>query len=155
MATQISWDEVAGDFEHDGALRDVYVFDATVEDWQAVWEAVLHRYTMRTCDGAPPPTDVRAVVGSDARPVVTLDPGGLSANCHFFNAGEIEFDLNPDQINSQATLDRLCEFLALVGTAAGKDAVVTMENMRGSVTLRYDRRADRVVRGPGFYEPNA
>ena len=46
---------VAGAFEPDGALRDIYVHDATIADWQAVLDFVRGNCTsfQFTVDGQP------------------------------------------------------------------------------------------------------
>ena len=50
-------------------------------------------------------------------------------------------------VMSQAELDDICRFLMLVGQAAGKDAVLTMENCPDWLILRYDVGLGRVIKG--------
>jgi hypothetical protein len=33
----MDWSHVRGDFERDGALRDIYVLDAELADWEGFW----------------------------------------------------------------------------------------------------------------------
>jgi hypothetical protein len=36
----MTWTEIASDFEWDGMLRDVYVLNTTIDDWQRVLDAL-------------------------------------------------------------------------------------------------------------------
>ena len=145
----IRWPDVAEDFAFDGALRDVYVFDTTADDWQAVWRAVVERYPIQAGDGGAVPLDVRPLLGGERRRMM-VDPDGIRANCHFFCEGQVEFDVDPRDFTGQLAMEGLCEFIAMVGRAAGKDAVLTMENAPECVSLRYDVQSGTITRGPGL-----
>jgi hypothetical protein len=49
-------------------------------------------------------------------------------NCHFFSESEIEFDIDPREVISQAELDILLIFLQQVGNAVHHPVVLTPEN---------------------------
>ena len=44
MSTEIDWSAVAHEFEWDGSLRDMYVQDTSVTEWQVVLDAIRTRY---------------------------------------------------------------------------------------------------------------
>lgn len=141
------WHEVAEEFAQDGALRDIYVFGTSVRDWQAVYDAVRTAYPVILHDNRSLPDDVRDLLDSEAVVTLTVDPSGLAINCHFFVEDEIEFDVCPNTVKTQTELDRLSEFLKLIGSAARKDVVLTPENSSESVILRYDWQRGVITRG--------
>jgi hypothetical protein len=144
----VEWRDVASSFSPDGALRDIYAFGTSVREWQAVYDAVRAAYPVVLQDSRGLPADVRELLNwKEACPLLTVDPDGLDIACHFFVEQEIEFDFNPTVVRSQAELDDICRFLMLVGQAAGKDAVLTMENCPDWLILRYDVGLGRVIKG--------
>ena len=143
----MDWWEVAKDFADDGALRDIYVFGTSPREWQAIYDAVRVTYPVVLHGNGNLPGDVRGLRDWEEVPTLTVDPDGMSINCHFFGEQEVEFDLAPNLITSQADLDRVCQFLTVVGRAAGKDAVLTMENCPDWIILRYDVRSGTVAGG--------
>ena len=40
----MDWREVAENFAGDGALRDIYIFDTSAREWQAVYDAIRKAY---------------------------------------------------------------------------------------------------------------
>jgi len=140
----MEWQEVAESFKGDGALRDIYILDSTIQTWQAVIDAVRSTYSIVFHREGTIPTDVRDLLNPESRTMLTVDPGRLDINCHFFSETTIEFDLLPNRITSQVELDQVCEFVMVIGRAARKDAILTMENCIEDVILRYDARMDAV-----------
>ena len=139
----MDWQKVAPDFEPDGALRDIYVFDTDASEWQRVWDA------LRTWEPSPrlliggQPAAMRekvADVFAEARQegaLLSVEVAGAVVNCHFFGHDEIEFDVDPREVAGPAQLEGLERFMSLLGAATGKPVVLTMENMREAVILRY------------------
>jgi hypothetical protein len=140
----MDWDQVSADFEPDGALRDIYVLDATLADWQAVVDR------LRTLNPRPKfciggeevalPIDVTELFfrgPDDLCPSLHVPLGSATLNCHFFVDDEIEFDLDPREMGP-SLLDPLIEFLKELGTVTAKPVVLTMENMPEAVIMRYD-----------------
>ena len=144
----VEWRDVASSFAPDGALRDIYVFWTSGREWQAVYDAVRAAYPVVLHGGRVLPADVGELLHwEEVPPLLTVDPDGLDIACHFFADQEIEFDFNPAVVRSQTELDDICRFLTLVGRAAGKDAVLTMENRREWLILRYDAGLGQVIKG--------
>lgn len=44
VSSRVEWKAVAHEFEWDGSLRDIYVQQATLEDWQAVLDTIRSRF---------------------------------------------------------------------------------------------------------------
>jgi hypothetical protein len=58
------------------------------------------------------------------------------ANCHFFTAEEIEFDIDPRDVKGQRELNALFDFMRCLAQATDKDVVLTAENMPEIVIFR-------------------
>lgn len=138
----MSWSRVAADFEWDGAWRDIYVLDATLADWQAAlellraWDPRPRFYTGGEAARLPDLAKALFPTDPDAfRSTLEFDVEGLQLNCHFFSDDEIEFDLDPREVNA-SRFEALCGFMRLLATAVGKPVLLTHENERSSVILR-------------------
>lgn len=132
--SNLAWQTVKQEFAFDGSLRDLYVFDTDLQDWQHVfdrlrqdhYELVYHR------DGT---TAELPAAAADAFPapdenvrMLWVKFAGIQANCHFFWSQDIEFDIDPREVVGQVQLDALLAFLQLLADATGKPAVLTPES---------------------------
>ena len=53
---------------------------------------------------------------------------GIAINLHFFTVDEIEFDLDPSDIDSESRLNDLFGFMATLADELTKEVVLTPEN---------------------------
>ncbi len=147
----VDWRIVAGDLKPDGALRDIYVHDATLADWQVALDHVRERYAplQFLVDGQPAdlPGQVADIfpIWERASPLLNFNLSGIDVACHFFTGEQIEFDLRPEEVTGPERLASLISFLRELATAVGKPAVLTMENMPNAVILRADPASGAVV----------
>lgn len=145
------WEAVAEDFRADGGLRDIYVLDATLADWQAALDHVRAAYSpiRFTVDGeaAALPVSVAEIFPVAERAALSLmfDVGGVGVACHFFAPDEIEFDIQPREVNGPERLSTVAAFLRELASATRKPALLTMENMQTAVILRADPATGRVI----------
>jgi hypothetical protein len=138
----LAWESVAQEFAFDGSLRDIYVFDVGLPAWQRVldrlrqaeYELIYHRGD-DVSELPPAAADALPPNDEDAR-MLSVKFYGILANCHFFTRDEIEFDIDPREIEGQRQLDALLAFMRLLSDATGKDAVLTPENCREIVIFR-------------------
>jgi len=148
----VEWHQVATDFEPDGLLRDIYVLQTTKADWQRVWEAILRFEppSLFSIDGVPAekPMCVEEVfkVRCRATPLLSLTLESLVLNCHFFDEGEIEFDLDPTDVKGQDQLDVLTGFIHHLGRLTRKAVILTFENTTDQPILRYTPDDDEICR---------
>jgi hypothetical protein len=56
--------------------------------------------------------------------------------CHFFAPDEIEFDIQPREVNGPERLSAVAAFLRELASATRMPALLTMENMQTAVILR-------------------
>jgi hypothetical protein len=129
----IRWDACRQEFEPDGALRDIYVHGTTIEHWRKLFDALRANYDLEySADGAarplPAAVDEAFTTRGTACPELHFRLGVIVVVCHFFTTDEIEFDISPCEVTSQAVLDELLGFLRLVGDTLGKAVIISYEN---------------------------
>jgi hypothetical protein len=150
MKESMDWDSISDVFERDGSLRDIYVFDTNVDDWQKLLAWLkAGPYALRFSIGNSPsavPDSVNEIfaVSNDPGVLLTVDPDGLHLNCHFFVLSEIEFDLWPKDIAGQEVLSRLLDFMRAVGELLGRPVVLTPEGMENIPLIRFDPASGNV-----------
>jgi len=84
----VKWDDGRHDFEPDGALRDIYVTDATPQVWDRALLFMLgegrSRYSIDETDAPPPATASDALrVWPDRAPLLIVERHGIEYACHF------------------------------------------------------------------------
>jgi hypothetical protein len=146
LPSPIRWEICEGDFTPDGALRDIYIHDTTIEHWQALLELLRSTYEPEyLIDGEPRPLPASAgeifAIHNQASTTLRFRVGGITIISHFFTTDEIEFDIDPIEIRSQESLDALLSFLRRIGDTLGTEAVITWENEHTRPFLTYDPRA--------------
>jgi hypothetical protein len=121
----------------DGSLRDIYVLDATREDWRIWSDLVNTNYPVRFLDEHLLPHDrilfaemLKCWDGGVYLLHATFVVGDMEVKCHFFNDEEIENDIDPKQINSYAAHLQLLNYMTLLSQALGKRVLLTPENIK-------------------------
>ena len=138
----LNWNEVCGEFYRDGSWRDIYIPDTSIEHWQQALDALRRAYPQLTYTRAG--TDVALPAdATEAFPdpgfadcFLTIDLGGPTLNCHFFTNEEIEFDLNPAEVENQKDFDKVSQFMHLLANATRRDTILTPENQQDIVIFR-------------------
>jgi hypothetical protein len=130
----------------DGALRDVYVLDATAGEWEKWVDLVNKNYSVEFWDAKTGLTTdkinftaVKEYWDSNGhREVIsaTIKLASINVKCHFFDESEIENDIDPSEINSQEDHDKFIGYLRDISVSLDKDVIVTDENTKGSVLAR-------------------
>ncbi|MFJ1900012.1 MULTISPECIES: hypothetical protein [unclassified Streptomyces] len=126
------------DFEVDGALRDVCILDASINDWQNLLEGLAR--TDWSVHFAWTLSDSNHAVIPDARSLFTRlesDPeesarlavkvGGIWFTCYFFDENEIEFTFDPEDVDGPTSFCHLEAFIRQIGDATHRSVLVTME----------------------------
>ncbi len=135
-----------GDWEPDGgALRDVYIHSTNLTDWQRVVDVVRLRWPSSYAEDSEPaamPTSVAEIFRRSERlsPSWAVRPTPeIRINCFFFTPDEIEFDLDPSEINGQQEFDVVVDFIRAIAQVTGKPGIVCYENSPAATTfLRFD-----------------
>jgi len=150
----MDWSQLAPDFQADGSLRDIYVLRTSLSDWALVWRALMaspDRLSF-SIDGeaAELPLDIKEIFGlRDAHSIMaSFAVGNQRLNCHFFDEGEIEFDLDPRHVNGLADVEPVVQFIVMLGRAVSKEVRLTPENAQDLIIARYDPVRDEVIWNP-------
>ncbi|MEV6071611.1 hypothetical protein AB0L82_34150 [Nocardia sp. NPDC052001] len=152
----LQWDDVEEllDPNRIGSLPDVYVQEASVEDWQAVFDLIRTQGWAWEYYEGDRKRELPAAVDVLSRPAdadcVTLRVWPISNVQMIFRPwlGEIDFDVDLRQLQGQAGVDVLCDVLCAIGRRLGKPVLMCSEfdsfDSRSPV-LGFDPAADRVV----------
>ncbi len=136
----LDWSSQKADFEPDGALRDIYIKNVTIEDWRLVVALIMDGgFCARLERGgglvAVPP-NFESLFDHNDRHLMSFTVGGASITCHFFTPAEIEFSLDPKEV-SEPVLESLLAFMIEVGDATKKPVIMTPENTAESPIFKY------------------
>jgi hypothetical protein len=138
----MDWQDCKKAFYVDGTLRDVYVRDTTAADWDVFLEAVSSKITATFIDGEPHPLPTHASeifeLNHEKSFLLEILLGQVKMLCYFFIEEEIELDIDPSEVTSQAELDAIVDVLALIGRALGRDVILTDENFPTSIWFVFD-----------------
>ncbi|MDT0381261.1 hypothetical protein RM572_21110 [Streptomyces sp. DSM 42041] len=152
--SELLWDDVAYFFDPDlmGALPDVRVPDASVEDWQAVLDLIGEsgwRCQYSEGDVLLPLPRAEAVLARSAdaecpelRVWLTDE---VLAIFRFCAVEQIDFDADLRELQGQGRLDVFCGFLRLIGRQLGKPVLMAPEGDAERPVLGFDGASDRVV----------
>jgi hypothetical protein len=147
-------------WERDGALRDIYVFESNPGEWQKLldWVRIAYPITFKVDDlDTPLPASVGTIFRDQGEHthLLAVQAGDVNIHCHFFLKDEIEFDVNPREIEGEAQEHEVVRFMRGLAKALGKQVVLTMEGAPDWVYLRVDPGREEpeytpveVVRGP-------
>ncbi|MFD9217710.1 hypothetical protein ACFVY9_32355 [Streptomyces sp. NPDC059544] len=136
-----------------GALPDVLVPGASVEDWQAVLDLVdvsgwKHQYSEG--ESVLPVPRAETVLSRPADAECPQLRVWLAADVlvifRFCSSDEIDFDVDLWELQGQERLDLFCGFLAAIGRRLGKPVLMDAEGGDGShPVLGFEVESDRVV----------
>jgi hypothetical protein len=135
----------------DGSLRDIYILNASVQDWDSIlrlarassqWHATFSAGGL----DLPVPLDHAQVkaLPQEAGAMLVWDICGLDLNCHFFDESQIEFDLHPAKLN-ETNFASLQDWLRLVGKSLRRDVLITAENCPDIPLLIYKYEINRIL----------
>lgn len=139
----ISWETCRRDFEPDGALRDIYVHGTSIDHWRTLFDMLRRDYDLEffvdsTGREIPIAVDEAFAIRDTASPMLRFRIGGIVIVCHFFTTDEIEFDVDPREVTSQAALDELLGFLRRVGDTVGRAVILTYESDERHPFISYE-----------------
>lgn len=126
------------DFEVDGALRDVCILDASIDDWRNVlaalnsvdWTVSFNWTLSDSIDSSVPDASElfhRLESNPEESASLAVEVGGIWFTCYFFDVDEIEFTFDPGDVTDLESFTAFEEFVRFLGDSARKRVVVTME----------------------------
>ncbi|MFJ7973690.1 hypothetical protein [Psychrobacillus sp. NPDC096389] len=148
MKSKITSEVLDNVFFNDGSLRDIYVLDVDLVDWQKFydwiylsrWEITLYK------DGLETVNEIKNVIElfeerENHSILLSIDIDGAALiNCHFFSKDEMEFDVNPIDIKSLNEANAVFGFMKKLSSVLDKEIFLTEENMpeHPLVTIKSD-----------------
>ncbi len=138
------WTQLKEEFEVDGSLRDVYIEDINLAKWDQFLDFIkLSKYEVEFRHGGNlqslPDTFSSIKNLQDAEPTILSIKlnANFCLNCHFFMETEIELDLSPRDVSSEADFEVLLEFLDKLSSSLGCRVVLTPEDTPEQAILSY------------------
>lgn len=137
--TKINWDKVKWIFEPDGALRDIYIQNVSMEDWENLIDYLNDNYSIKYGKWSEQKElkkiDKESIINSfnstsdeTERYIASIDVNGIKINCHFFLPDQIEFDIEPKEIKSSDDYEKVEKFMMSVSQELMKQLTLTWEN---------------------------
>ena len=140
--------DVAEFFEFDGSLRDIIAFDTTLASWQQMIDWLLTtdwNVEFGVDDPSKNCVDVLKQWFAGVGPILNLRcvAGNILLVASPSIPEEIEFTVDPQEIG-QENYPSLCDFLAKLAQAIGRNVFVTGESYRPSAKLACTPQGDFV-----------
>ena len=135
------WNNLKSQFEQDGSLRDIIVTSESRDSWELFFAALksaeyFHTFTHGgNITTFPDSIDSIWKLQNNEPTLLSIQVGELLVNCHFFKSYEIEFDIDPKDINSESDFVVLLNFLSWLNKSIKSSVVLTHENSREEVIL--------------------
>jgi hypothetical protein len=133
------FDDVSGLWTSDGSLRDIYVQDTGVLQWDRFDRLVgQYKYTY-SFDGTslPFPGARNALANREGAHLLSIALGGPVVNCHFFIAQQLELDISPKEVEGQLEHEQILAFVENLAESLGLPADITPENCERNPFLTY------------------
>jgi len=135
------WRDVSQLFVVDGSLRDILVRETSVSDWDKLMSLSFPlgdvSYQSDGEETVIPTSASKFLDNKECAHCMKVDLGGPVANAHFFASDKIELDLDPREIESQASLDKVLDFCSMLSLALGRDVAITEEGDPYAKLLSY------------------
>jgi hypothetical protein len=135
----ISWRDAEPVLVRDGSLWDIYVHDSIERDWEQVLREVVKRgyryiFSISGMEESLP----SAFDALNANSSMFVWVGGIQFNTHFARVDEIAFDVHPKEIHDQESLNRVADFMMLLGDLTNKIAGLSPDNLHDFPFVTYD-----------------
>ncbi len=129
-------------FHQDGSLRDIYVQNVDVDQWEKFLDFVrsggfVLRYSRDREAAQLPSSAAHILADKSCAHNLTIDVGGVGICCHFFVTDEIELDIDPREVTTPAAVDHVLRFMSGLGACLVRDVILTEENSPEYVWFRY------------------
>lgn len=145
-----NWNNIEWIFEKDGALRDIYVQNATISDWEKVVDLLNSEYQLtfgiyednlnNKIDFGYVKTMFADETGELETKSVTVDLNGIIVKCYFFLENQIEFDINPTEIKTETEFNKITDFMKSISSKLEKQITLCGENQPEFPLIKIDSK---------------
>jgi len=139
------WSDIEWIFEPDGSLRDIYVQDVSLNDWEKLIDHLNDNFNLKYSDKDYIDKDyvlnyLQDQKGEMECKSLCVNIASIKVNCHFFLSEQIEFDCDPDEINSIKDFEAIETFMSSVSSVLGQQVTLTGENSPEFPLIKIDVR---------------
>jgi len=145
-----NWKNIEWIFEKDGALRDIYVQNATILDWEKVVDLLNSEYKLTfgvyednftdKIDFGYVKTMFADETGELETKSATIDLSGIVVKCFFFLENQIEFDINPTEIKTESDFNKITDFMKSISSKLKKQITLCGENQPEFPLIKIDTK---------------
>ena len=129
------WNDIKWFFEPDGSLRDIYVQNVTILDWQNLLDFLNLNYIIKFGEDDEDKIDINFAIkflqdstGKMEGKTLRIDLNGINIHCHFFLDDQIEFDIDPREIKSLKDFEQIEMFMVSISQILNTQVTLTEEN---------------------------
>ena len=153
-----NWHDIKWLFKPDGFLIDIYVQEVSICDWEKLIDLLNSKYSLRTeisgVETNPDQIDKEYAInylidesGEMEGKSVMIDLNKIGLNCHFFLPDQIEFDIDPKEINSIEDFQEIEKFMEVISKILDNQVTLTGENSPEFplVKIDYNKRINKVL----------
>jgi hypothetical protein len=145
-----NWKNIEWIFEKDGALRDIFVQNATISDWKNVVDLFNSEYKLTFGTYKDNLTDridfsyVETMFADETGELeiksATIDLSGIIVKCYFVLENQIEFDINPTEIKTELEFNKIMDFMESISTKLEKQITLCGENQPEFPLIKIDTK---------------
>lgn len=128
-----NWDNINWIFKPDGSLRDIYIQETSLSDWDKVIDVLNSEYNLNyfsenKIDKKEVFEYLQDETGEIQCKTVSINIKNVKINCHFFLTEQIEFDIEPSEVKSELEFDNILSFMTTLSSKLKKQITLTGEN---------------------------
>ncbi|MGE5397575.1 MAG: hypothetical protein ACM3MK_08610 [Chitinophagales bacterium] len=124
-------------FYIDGSLRDIYIKNTTIDDWQKALNLLcakankleFYQDGVLMIDNKYKALDIFKIREQEIAVLMVIRIGSVNIHCHFFDEQEIEFDIDPKEVIEWSQFELIISFIRELAEVLGKEVILTPENM--------------------------
>ena len=127
------WNDIKWIFEPDGSLIDIYVQDISIREWEKLIDHLNANFNLTYSDQDK--IDKKYILeylqdtsGEMESKSLTIHLGQVKVNCYFFLSEQIEFDIDPKEVNSLSDFELIEKFMTSISETLQEQVTLTAEN---------------------------
>jgi len=131
-----NWKDIEWIFETGGALMDIYVQEVSIKDWEKIIDLINEKFEVTHGQSVAYPNSqiidkefaidyLTDKTGEKEGRSASIKLKGINLNCHFFLEDEIEFDIEPREINSVEDFEQIEMFMSEISRVTENQVTLT------------------------------
>lgn len=149
-----NWDDIKWIFEPDGSLRDIYVQDVTISHWEKLIDFLNLNYELKFGENEINQINKEYVLrylnsgtGEMESKSLKIDLNGINVHCYFFLPEQIEFDIDPKDINTIKEFENIEMFMISISKTLNNQVTLTGENSPEFPLFKidFDKKINKVL----------